>query len=444
MNKSNYLKIDTELLKLESKFDLLNWMISGVYVWQVARIAIYMKLKYGINLKESELEQLNFSIKIKLFFERIIFNIIRYNPFIGIKNVDIMVFESSRKYLVNNIYIDKYTKFLCDDFDKKGISYQRYQSSYLFDRLSKSRKGIKHLDFIFLLARLKTKLHSGNNVVDSIHLEKIGLIESEILLLFGEKINLKEIFNNTIIEFKALHSLYTILFKRIKPKEIYLTNYCNKSALISAAKETGVIVNELQHGLMPDNSFIWHFPNTIPNSLSYFPNRYFLWSNIHMCSSKLPISDDNIVFIEYKYLTSIKNKYKNIKKEKNKILIVSQPQYTKKLIQFVLHNLPNMNDYQFIFKIHPTEELNFENDNQIKQIEKYNNFKFANNQSSMENLFSTSEYVIGIYSAALFEASYMGCKIILLNLPGVEMASALIEYDDAQLIETNVDLSSIL
>ena len=90
-----------------------------------------------------------------------------------------------------------------------------------------------------------------------------------------------------------------------------------------------------------------------------------------MCSSKLPISTDNIIYFEDKYLTSVKDKYEKIEKEKNKILIVSQPQYTNELFQFVLRNLPNMKEYKFIFKLHPIEELNFENDNKINPIGKY-------------------------------------------------------------------------
>ena len=78
------------------------------------------------------------------------------------------------------------------------------------------------------------------------------------------------------------------------------------------------------------------------------------------------------------------------------------------------------------------------------QLENINNFKFANKQSSIDKLYSTSNYVLGVYSAALFEASYMGCQILLLNLPGVEMASSLIEKKNARLVEITDDLLNFL
>lgn len=436
------MNITAELIELENKFNLLYMKINGVYAWQSARVVIYLKIQKEINSQTFKSTILSHGFRLKLLYDRIMINAIMHNPFIGIKKKDVLVFESARKYLVNNEYIDRYTKYLCDELDEKGISYQKYQSSYSFDRLSKNRKGTKHLDFIRLIAIIRIRFSSCK--IDSANLKRIKLVELEIFQIFGVKINLLNIFKDTIKEFKAFYPLYKKLFKEIGPREIYIVNSCDKSALISAAKDNGIIVNELQHGLIAKEGFIQHFPYTIENSLAYFPNRFYLWANIPICSSKLPISADNIVYFEDKYLTTIKDKYKKIEKEKNKILIVSQPQYSKELFQFVLRNLPNMNDYQFIFKLHPTEELNFENDNQIKQIEKYNNFKFANNQSSIEKLFSTSNYVLGVYSAALFEASYLGCQILLLNLPGVEMASSLIEKRNARLIETTNDLLDFL
>lgn len=437
--------ITNSIIELEKKHQLLEWEINGIFVWQTVRVQIYIKIKETISKGDQKsLKSLKsrWIVILKTIYERIIKNSIFYNPFIGIKNKDILVFESSRKYLVNNEYIDRYTKYLCDEFDEKGISYQKFQSSYLFDRLSKNRKGTKHLDFIRLIAIIRIRFSSCK--IDSANLKRIKLIELEIFQIFGVRIDLLNIFKDTIKEFKALYPLYKKLFKEIRPREIYIVNSCDKSAIISAAKDNGIIVNELQHGLIAKEGFIQHFPYTIENSLAYFPNRFYLWDNMPMCSSKLPISTDNIIYFEDKYLTSVKDKYEKIEKEKNKILIVSQPQYTNELFQFVLRNLPNMKEYKFIFKLHPIEELNFENDNKINPIGKYNNFKFANKQSSIDKLYSTSNYVLGVYSAALFEASYMGCQILLLNLPGVEMASSLIEKKNARLVEITDDLLNFL
>ena len=141
---------------------------------------------------------------------------------------------------------------------KKEFHIKKFQSSYLFDRLSKNRKGTKHLDFIRLIAIIRIRFSSCK--IDSANLKRIKLIELEIFQIFGVRIDLLNIFKDTIKEFKALYPLYKKLFKEIRPREIYIVNSCDKSAIISAAKDNGIIVNELQHGLIAKEGFIQHFP----------------------------------------------------------------------------------------------------------------------------------------------------------------------------------------
>ena len=55
-----------------------------------------------------------------------------------------------------------------------------------------------------------------------------------------------------------------------------------------------------------------------------------------------------------------------------------------------------------------------------------------------------AKYVVGIYSSALFEATAFNCEIILLNLPGVEMAFPLLNNPVNKLLDVNGKLSDIL
>jgi hypothetical protein len=57
--------------------------------------------------------------------------------------------------------------------------------------------------------------------------------------------------------------------------------------------------------------------------------------------------------------------------------------------------------------------------------------------SEIYTLFSESTYVVGVFSTAVFEAVFFGCKIILLNVPGVEMAENLIQKDKAIIVNTD-------
>jgi|SRR5665647_303551 len=103
-----------------------------------------------------------------------------------------------------------------------------------------------------------------------------------------------------------------------------------------------------------------------------------------------------------------------------------------------------MKDFQFIYKIHPTEESYFRGNIDNRDLESFNNLKFADNKFSIYKLIAESKYVLGVSSAALFEACFFGCEILLLNLPGVEAVSSLFEKEKVILIETDENLLNYL
>jgi hypothetical protein len=434
-NSTDNKKIVELILFLENKYNLLKWEIEGVLVWQTARTTIYTSL---LNLKISNnsiLNKMNYSEIIEIYFRRIIVNSIFCNPFLDFTKSEVLVFESGRKYQIEDTYKDIYTKYLCEELEKENISYNKYETSYLVDKLAPRHFKFKHLDFIYIASKLISKFLLVK--LNANEINKLKKIESEINLILGVQIDLKKIFTNEIKRFKSQYPLYKWLFKIKKAKYIYLTNYSDKSALIKAAKDCNIVVNELQHGLIAKEGLMANFPNTIEDSLEYFPHKFFIWKDLDMFTSKLPLSKENIVGFSNKHLDYMLEKNNNNIKNKRQILIISQPYDSYNILKYIMGNIQDLHDWKIIYKIHPAENAEYFDNSSIFEFSKYNNIKFVKNNVSIYKLFSESEYVLGVFSTAVFEAPYFGCKILLLNLSGVEMAYSLIESGKARLV--NVD-----
>ena len=440
--KYSYSEITQKFLKFEDERELLTLDLQSVKPWQIARIIIFLEIvNYYIPGNISPNKESIYR-KVKRILYRIFINSIFYNPFIDRSTSEILIFESGRKYKKDNKYIDIYTHYLYNDLKNQKKRITIYEPFYNEnDNLIKSDKKTKHLDFLRFKAKFFQKLIKCS--FNSEELQKIKVIEKDLKNEFNIELNIQEIFAREIKKFKAELALFEKLFKIKNPKEIYVINSCDKPAMIYAAKMNKIIVNELQHGLNSDKDVILNFPYTVEDSLDYFPDKFFIWNNIDMFFAKLPISKQNIKYLPNYHIEHVKNITNEIKKEKGTILIISQPYGAEGIQQFIVKNIKDLNSYKVIYKIHPVENLDKIQDFK-KSCNSYSNISFVNNEESIYVLLKKAEYVVGIYSSALFEAAAFECKIILLNLPGVEMSMDLLEIKDNQLIKFDEKLLNVL
>lgn len=445
MKERSIQSITNSILELENKYDLLNWKIDNVFIWQIARVPIYIKLQESIDQEyqatSKSLESRIIGIS-KSIYERIIINSIFHNPFFKIKQTDAIVFESSRKYLVENDYIDIYTKYLCLYLENKGKNQQVFQSTYSFDRLAKSRRGTKHLDFVSLISQLRSNFLSIG--FSNIDIKKVEAIQQELFQTFSVKINLLRIFEKLVRKYKAEYPLYKKLFSLYKPKEIYLVNFCDKPAIIAAAKNKGITVIEMQHGLMVKEDLIFHFPNSEKGSVAYFPDKFFVWEKFWGNSALLPITNKNIVEFGNRHMVSQSAVLQTFKKEANTILIISQKDLTDDIFRIIFEKLSDLVGYNLFIKMHPLEFGCYKKANFYRELVAADNVKFIENEVSIYQLMAKSTYCIGVFSAALIESIYFNSKLLLLDLPGVEMLQFLVDRNLADVIKHPYNFTNAL
>lgn len=441
-NKIKTIKEITEkLLFLETKYDLLNLDIQNVKVWQCLRVLIYEKIQASIinippiNDHKSTIKDI---ISTKFFRLK---TLILQNPFLDRAIVDSIIFESSRKYLVDGEYIDIYTKYLKEELQEKKKSYTIYQTSANHGVSTNRTKRTFSIDYI----NFKVKHKKKSNVLLICEKDYLFVknLERDIYNSFSVKFDLINLFIKEVQKFKIEYNYYYKLLKRKKIKKIFFIAYNGKAALIKAAKDLKIESIEIQHGIMVAEDFIYHFPGIENGSLEYFPKKFYVWNKqINTC--KLPIAQKNIIIYGNKFLENRKSSLSGIPKIKNQILIISQHTLSKQIADFILKNLLLLKDYKIIYKLHPLEEKNVHEFLDLKMLKTYTNFIIADNNYSVYELMAQSQFVIGVYSTALYEATYFNCIIFLINLPGVEMLNHLVNNKSIKEIEKDDILINLI
>lgn len=437
--KDSIRNITNIILEIEKTHNLFEWEINGVFVWEIIRTQIYSKAlfhleppheKTNISLKKFEVILSKIFYKVKRYLNAIVFN-----PFFDFVKTDVIIFESSRKVLFEGEYIDPHTKFLYDELVSDGNTISRYQSSFSYDKLSKRSLKVKHLDLIYLISFFKINFTKSKLLSEDF--KKIKLVEDCLYTEFEVAFKLRKMIQKEIKFFKSNSIFFDKLLKRKKPKEIYIVNFCDKAALISQAKEKNIKVIDIQHGLISADDVIYHYPNSKEGSLKYFPDQFYAWSKVWQEICKIPLRKENIIIYGNKYLINQSKKFNCQKKNTKQILIISQPGLTQQIADFVLQNYSSFVNMEIIYKLHPSEYSVLNEYQSLLKLKNMPNVSFASKLIDLYELFAKVEFVGGVCSVALIEAITFNCKILLFDLPGVEMMEPFINDTTIKIFNKN-------
>ena len=144
-----------KFLEFEERNKLLDKKIQGVRFWHYIRFNLYFELvrgKQDISKRYSGNREKIDILKIVYFKIKQIPYFIFRNPFIGIKEKDILILNHSRRVKNGDFYDCMYTEFL-KDFD---FSYCVFEEGYNGSHLSPVKtENLKYLDYINLIVDIK-------------------------------------------------------------------------------------------------------------------------------------------------------------------------------------------------------------------------------------------------------------------------------------------------
>ncbi len=407
---------------LEDKYKLLDKDINKVKAWQLVRYRIFISLSEQFKLFEQAQTKLSIYSKMKkvlTFFKNAVFK----NPFFK-NSCDVLVLSHPRAVNVNNETIDIYTKYFIDELKENNISYLELEPPFFGIHNKSSINNTSFTDFFTLVVGFISKFMK----IKFSEEEKdcINIINKHFSKSFEKKINITKILKRNIARYKIGYFLYTKLLKKLKIRKVYLVvSYVNID-LVIAAKNLGIEVIEVQHGLFSKYHIGYSFPNR-KSELQCFPDKFFVWNNYWKDLISFPIEAKNIKVKKFDFLENSVKKYKNIKKL-DQIVILSQGTISNTLSQLIVNNLEIFKNIKIKYKLHPGELDRYKKYPALqKLIRLHPNIEILKDVN-LHKLLAESKYQLGVSSTALFEGIEFKCETILFDIEGINHMYDFINY----------------
>lgn len=381
--------------------------------WHMARMKAYYALaKINGVFSEPHPYKRNFAWKFKYLYRSVLSFFRSLTAFLGGAKVDVIVVEHPRTQKHNGLLIDIYSYFYAKDLENRGLNFVIF-SRTLNGQFEKT-DGFKRfsLDIIELL-----------RVFFSEVLYRFINGESEVFKKCNFYLGggVSSILKKSRVEFIYSYCIYKLLFSFYPNlKELVLVDgYSSRSGMILAAKDRGIAVVELQHGVATKYHLGYSYDEAcIPKCmLRCMPDVFFVWSEFWKESLRrfFPV---NIKIYTNNFFTLETEKYQNVDKD-NALVIISQGAISSLLAEAVFKGVRKFDGLKVYYKLHPSEYENWLSDNNLFNISKLENFSIVKDADLYE-LLAKCKYQLGVFSTALFEGVALNCETILVNLPGIE------------------------
>ncbi len=419
-------KLFEEICQIEIEHKLFEKEIDGVYIWKLIRFSLFTELSMRLNLLENphpnQKQNDNRYIGIIKHFINGTFN----GPLTHSSNAEIILFTHPRKVMMEDSrLIDIYSYYLEDKWEKEGTGYLAIEKPYNGIFIRKTSKIVRHnetLNLFTLQNYFKPKIDIDFSINE---LDNIANIPIENIKTLS-----KENISKVIHAFKREYHYYTKVLTKHRPKKVYMVVAYFRHALVAAAADLGIETIEIQHGELTPFSIGYTYPEHI--NIPYFPEKLILWGKFWYDNSQLPIDEKNISYDGFPFLDEEINKYSDILRNESRVLFVSQGKIGKSLVNIALEFAGQNKEYKVVYRLHPSEA------EQWKTLyPKLYSFSMENNNFLVETgavnplykSFAESMFVVGVNSTALIESLAANCKLILVDLPGVEYFQSLIDKE---------------
>ena len=244
-----------------------------------------------------------------------------------------------------------------------------------------------------------------------------------------------------LVDFIAKRSGWKKIFKLAKTELLLIANAW-QLGLVAGAKAAGVHVVEIQHGLISAYHPRLSWPDLATSQsvpAAYLADEFWQWGDYWGFASNLPAS------MRLKTIGAPENIAAAIARNTEKtqqLLVIGQPQVSKNIVEFARFVAAKYSKLQVVLKPHP-QELLLTIEELINELgERPANLRVEDPSANTLDLIAKSEYVIGAYSTAMFEAVALGCKVGALKLAGVEHLDGLIASGAVSAIDRVADIEN--
>ena len=262
--------------------------------------------------------------------------------------------------------------------------------------------------------------------------------------LKNEKI-VGKMFANSVAKYISAIKVYKKYLRRSKARAIFIVNYYStlRRAIVKAAKDLGIKVVEIQHGLISPThvAYIQKDPKNfddVPDYVLLFGDFY---KDIILNYSEL-FREDQLFVVGNYYIETVKNAppdlpddLKKLKKGKKPIiLLTSQTIFSRDVYKPYIEKILNTRKYHLIIKNHPGDLKD-----KFKIYENHPDVTVISDPSiSLYELLKIVDIHITVNSTSAIEALMFGVPSLILRYMGYEKVIQFL-IDGKNVIEVDVD-----
>lgn len=410
---------------LEKDFDLLDWNIGGVSLWQSSRMYIYYRLAmecglyahpHAVNRGVKSLLKEAWSLLLGLTVE---------NPFLRRGKADIGVVDHPRSKELQGRTVDIYSWFLCRELMESGQQVMCFERPFLGSYQKRHELPRIPIGIIESVALVLARLFPAR-----IEKEKTAFItelEREIAQRIGIQPNLHKLLSTQLRRFRVRVQLYERLLERFPVRELYVVVAYFMAPLIDVCRRRGIPVYEIQHGVISKYHLGYSFPGRSPGSLRYFPDYMLAWGDGWPGTKNLPLAPDRCIKHGFRYFEVSTAGYRRGQQAADRVLIISQSVHGNALAKFLREHLDQLQGLRITYKLHPSEFNRRAEYSDLSYLEEHlENFEVLE-KGDVYALLSQCRAVVGVFSTVLFEALAFNCDVYVCPLYGWEYMEELLE-----------------
>ncbi len=304
-------------------------------------------------------------------------------------------------YAINDNQASKYESIL--DY---GLLFENYRMSFF--SLIEKKKSFSHYDVSNVL-----KENFGTNIDFDLKIDDI------------------------LSEYHLSYSYYIKLFKRIKPKIIFLVQNGICKGIFSAANFLKIPIVELQHAAIGYVHPAYSYPKEIKKGmLNSLPNFFFSFSDFWLKKTHFPV--DNAFSIGNSFYST----KKKVTEKKYDLTFIFANLYTKDLMKIIDELILFGYKNEICIKLHP---------NQIDEVDyianrysPYNNIHIISNQISITDVLLVSNAIVAVQSTCVYEALHHQIKIFIIKIKNYQCNQDVFDNSNVYLIDTTSEIISLV
>jgi len=433
--------------EIEVKENLVAWQVGGIFIWPLIRASLMREVAEKLGVFEPRPAQAKVP-DVELGLDKIQHSKYAVVPFV-------------RR---NSVGIDPFSSYLVDALEAHGE--QPLILGMGPDDVGSGRPQVEQLEREFLKRyRLQAKIAVAPTLRAS-HSAKYARVIAHIESSLAENAERAGVALTAItgpyrafprwllVDFWAQQRGWKKFFAAAGVRKVFIVNAW-KRAMISGAQAAGATVVEPMHGAI--SSIHPYLTWAGQDYVAYQPDELLEWGPYWGEIAGLPAQTKRkVIGAPEIVVKAIAREQELVELEQahltNTVFVASQAHATKKITKFLLTAANAHPTFIFTLKQHPQEApVDFEavarnafRKGKLSSPKVPSNLILADPTDNTLELMARSEFVLGVYTTALFEAFALGCKVGVLAFSGWQHIRALVERGDAGLIHDQAELDKFL